>query len=56
MESLAALRERRAFACRLTPERVLESLDEPEAFLRERGLLTRTADSALPSLYERTAV
>ena len=26
--------------------------DEAEGFLRERGMLTRTADSALPSLYE----
>jgi len=52
MESLAGLRERRAFECRLTPDRALESLDEADAFLRERGLLTRTGDSALPSLYE----
>jgi hypothetical protein len=52
MESLAGLRERRAFECRLTPDRALGSLDEAERFLRERGMLTRTADSALPSLYE----
>jgi hypothetical protein len=52
MESLAGLRERRAFECRLTPDRALESLDEAEGFLRERGLLTRTTDGALPSLYE----
>jgi hypothetical protein len=52
MESLAGLRERRAFECRLTPDRALGSLDEAEGFLRERGMLTRTADSALPSLYE----
>jgi hypothetical protein len=45
------LRERRAFECRLTPDRALESLDEAEKFLLERGLLTRTADSALPSLF-----
>jgi hypothetical protein len=49
---LAALRERRAFQCRLTPDLALESLDETEAFLRDRGLLTRTPDCALPSLYE----
>ncbi|MBV9450844.1 MAG: hypothetical protein JO345_33635 [Streptosporangiaceae bacterium] len=49
---LAELRERRAFECRLTPDRALGSLDEAEAFLRDRGLLTRTTDSALPSLYE----
>jgi len=52
MESLADLRERRAFECRLTPDRALASLDEADAFLRDRGLLTRTTDSALPSLYE----
>jgi len=52
MERLSGLRERRAFECRLTPDRALGSLDEAEGFLRERGLLTRTTDSALPSLYE----
>ena len=52
MESLSELRERRAFECRLTPDRALASLDEAEAFLRERALLTRTPDCALPSLYE----
>jgi hypothetical protein len=52
MESLAELRERRAFECRLTPDRALASLDEAEGFLRERALLTRTPDCALPSLYE----
>lgn len=48
---LAGLRERRDFECRLTPDRALESLAGAEAFLLDRGLLTRTADSALPSLY-----
>jgi hypothetical protein len=52
VESLAALRERRAYECRLTPDRALGSVDEAEGFLRDRGMLTRTADSALPSLYE----
>ncbi|MFN2468732.1 MAG: hypothetical protein ABR521_11460 [Gaiellaceae bacterium] len=52
MPSLAELLERRAFECRLTPDRALETLDEAEAFLRDRGLLTRTTDSALPSLFE----
>jgi hypothetical protein len=52
VESLTELRERRAFRCRLTPDRALRSLAEAEAFLRDRGLLTRTADYALPSLYE----
>ena len=50
--TLAELEERRAHRCRLTPDRALETLDEAEAFLRDRGLLTRTADSALPSLFE----
>ena len=52
MESLAGLRERRVFECRLSPGRALRSLDEAEAFLGGRGFLTRTPDSALPSLYE----
>jgi hypothetical protein len=51
MRTLVELEERRAYDCRLTPERGLETLDEAEAFLRDRGLLTRTADSALPSLF-----
>ena len=50
--SLEELRERRAFECRLTPDRALGSLEEAEAFLLDRGLLTRTADCALPSLFE----
>ena len=52
MESLSELRERRAFECRLTPDRALGSLDEAEAFLQDRALLIRTPDSGLPSLYE----
>jgi hypothetical protein len=52
MESLAELRERRTFECRLTADRALGSLDEADVFLAERGMLTRTTDSALPSLYE----
>jgi hypothetical protein len=52
VESLAELLEQRAFRCRLTPDRALESLAEAEEFLLDRGLLTRTADCALPSLYE----
>jgi hypothetical protein len=51
MEALAELQERRALECRLTPDRALQSLDEADAFLADRGLLTRTADCALPSLY-----
>jgi hypothetical protein len=50
--SMEELRARRAFECRLTPDRALGSLDEAEAFLLDRGLLTRTTDCALPSLFE----
>ncbi len=50
--SMEELQERRALECRLTPGRALETLDEAEEFLLDRGLLTRTADSALPSLFE----
>jgi hypothetical protein len=52
VEPLAEQFRRRAFECRLTPDRALETVAEAEAFLRDRGLLTRTADCALPSLYE----
>jgi hypothetical protein len=45
------LEERRTYLCRLTPDRALMSVDEAHAFLRERGLLTRTPDSALPSFF-----
>jgi hypothetical protein len=51
-ESLDELRRRRDRECRLTPDRALESIEEAGQFLQERGLLTRTADCALPSLYE----
>jgi hypothetical protein len=46
------LQETRAYLCRLTPDRALESLDEAADFLRDRGLLTRTVDCSLPSLFE----
>jgi hypothetical protein len=52
VEPLAELLRRRERECRLTPDRALGTLAEAEAFLRDRGLLTRTADCALPSLYE----
>jgi hypothetical protein len=50
--TLVELEERRAHECRLRPDRALETLDDAEEFLRSRGLLTRAADSALPSLFE----
>jgi len=49
---LGRLQERRSFLCRLTPDRALETLDEAAGFLEERGMLTRTPDSSLPSLFE----
>jgi hypothetical protein len=42
---------RRNHDCRLTPDRALETLDEAEAFLHDRGLLTLMPDCALPSLF-----
>jgi hypothetical protein len=50
--TLVELRARRDYECRLTPDRALDTLADAHAFLRERGLLTRTADCALPSLFE----
>lgn len=52
LTSLDELRRRRIYQCRLSPDRALRSLDEAHEFLGERGLLTRTPDCALPSLYE----
>lgn len=45
------LEERRDYLCRLTADRALESFDESYDFLQDRGLLTRTPDSALPSFF-----
>jgi hypothetical protein len=44
--------EQRAYLCRLTPDRALASPADAHAFLQDRGLLTRTPDSALPSFFE----
>jgi len=52
VEPLTELLRRRESECRLTPDRALRTLAGAEAFLRDRGLLTRTPDCALPSLYE----
>jgi hypothetical protein len=51
MTPLPELERRRAHACRLTPDRALETLDDARAFLDDRGLLTLTLDCALPSLF-----
>jgi hypothetical protein len=50
--SLVGLREQRAYECRLDPGRALRSLEEAAAFLADRGILTRTGDCSLPSLFE----
>jgi hypothetical protein len=43
--------ERRAHELRLAPERALADLDEAAAWVAERGMVTITPDSALPSLF-----
>ena len=48
----AELHALRASACRLDPARALRSVDDAADFLADRGMLTRTADCALPSLFE----
>lgn len=48
---LEELLERRERECRLVPELALETLDEAEAFLHDRGLLTRNPSLSLPSLF-----
>jgi hypothetical protein len=49
--TLSELEGRRAHACRLSPERALESFAEAEDFVRERGVVTLTPSCSLPSLY-----
>jgi hypothetical protein len=48
---LEELERRRAFLCRLVPERALATVDEAEEFLRGRGMLTLMPDCSLPSLF-----
>lgn len=45
---------RRVQLCRLSPSRALATLEEAERFLLDRGMLTLTTDSALPSLFGAT--
>lgn len=47
-----AVLRRREFECRLTEDRALSDLVDAAGFLADRGLVTRTADCALPSLFE----
>lgn len=49
--TLPKLELRRAFECRLVPERALADLDEAAGWAQERGLLIRTPDCSLPSLH-----
>src|SRR5256712_9675924 len=50
VSSVAELRQKRLHDCRLTSDRRLDTLDEAEAFLVDRGVLTLTQASGLPSL------
>jgi hypothetical protein len=43
--------ERRAYECRLTPDRALETIDEAAAWIEERGLVEITPCCSLPSLH-----
>src|SRR5437899_10454502 len=54
VSSVPELRRKRLHDCRLTSDRKLDTLDEAEAFLVDRGVLTLTQDSALPSLFAAT--
>ncbi|MBA3330915.1 MAG: hypothetical protein H0T39_08615 [Actinobacteria bacterium] len=49
--TLPELRVYRAWACRLGAGRALATLEEAEAFVHERGLVTLTQSCALPSLH-----
>ena len=51
MSRLQELEERRRFECRLTPDRALETIDEAEAWVAERGLVEITPCCSLPSLH-----
>jgi hypothetical protein len=52
MASLPELVRRRDEACRLTPGRALETLDDAAGWIHERGLVTLTPSAGLPSLFE----
>ena len=54
VNSVAELRQKRLRDCRLTADRKLGTIEEAEAFLVDRGVLTLTQDSALPSLFAAT--
>ena len=46
-----ALEEQRDFECRLASSRALHELEDAIGFLEDRGMLTLTADCAIPSLF-----
>jgi hypothetical protein len=48
---LEELLERRERECRLVSELALQTMDEAESFLYDRGLLTRNPSLSLPSLF-----
>jgi len=52
--TLVELRARRAQECRLAKDRALVTLEDAEAFLHDRRVLTQTQDSSLPSLFAAT--
>lgn len=54
MATLAELRAERIRLCRLTADRALTGLDDAQAFLHDRRLLTLVPDSSLPSLFAAT--
>jgi hypothetical protein len=51
MSRLLELQERRAYECRLTPDRALETIDEAAAWIEDRGLVEITPCCSLPSLH-----
>jgi hypothetical protein len=51
MSRLSELQERRAYECRLTPDRALQTIDEAAEWVAERGLVEITPCCSLPSLH-----
>jgi hypothetical protein len=50
-QEVAALQRRRQDECRLSAGLALETFDDAAAFLDDRGMLTRTPDCSLPSVF-----
>ena len=51
MARLAELERQRDYACRLTPDRALETLEDAAAWVEERGLVVGPESGSLPSLH-----